>query len=267
VNSPQHDDSQKPKSGPVVLLVGHGMLGWAAINYLKLRFPNLTVIREGGEDARMVTQRRARAVGWWQARGQSWFEKSKRVIWILSRRRLGEVWAQRGLQFEPDPRVPLHDVSSVNDDDCRRLLQELNPQVVAVYSTRILSKETIEALLVPFINYHAGINPKYRGQSGGYRALRERDPENAGISIHLIDTGVDTGDIIYQAKCEFTPRDTFATYQHVQIAVALPWFARAVDDALNGRLKAAPRTDLPSRHFYYPTLWDYVWTGIRRGVW
>ena len=228
----EHSHQEHGHDVKVVLLVSHGMLGWAAINHLKRCFPDLTVIRESGETSREVLERRIRAVGFWRAHGQHWFEMSKRVIWVFSRRRLREIWSNTGLQFAPDPAIELHDVSSVNSDECRTLLRARNPRVVAVYSTRIISRATLESVNAPFINYHAGINPKYRGQSGGYRALRDRDPENAGITIHLIDAGVDTGDVVYQAKCDFDHRDTFATYQHVQMAAALPWFARAIDDAL-----------------------------------
>jgi hypothetical protein len=50
----------------------------------------------------------------------------------------------------------------------------------------------------PFINYHAGINPKYRGQDPAYWARVQGDAEHAGITIHLVDEGVDTGAVLFQ---------------------------------------------------------------------
>ena len=43
---------------------------------------------------------------------------------------------------------------------------------------------------------------------------------------------------------------------------------RAIEDALSGRLaRAAVNAEARARLFYHPTLWGYVWTGLRRGVW
>jgi methionyl-tRNA formyltransferase len=145
-------------------------------------------------------------------------------------------------------------------------LKRLAPSAVAVYGTRIIRRATLDATRAPFINYHAGINPKYRGQHPGYWALVAGDRENVGVTIHLVDEGIDTGSVLYQARVAFAPEDTIATYQHVQAAHALPLFARAVEDALARRL--TPRfVDLPSRQWFPPTLWDYLSNGLVRGVW
>ena len=121
-------------------------------------------------------------------------------------------------------------------------------------------------MAAPFINYHAGVNPKYRGQNGAYWARSKRDPAHAGVTVHLVDEGVDTGDVLYQAATDFSPDDNIATYQHRQMATALPLLIRAIEDALAGRL-APRRVELPSRQWFHPTLWGYVRTGMLQGVW
>ena len=157
-------------------------------------------------------------------------------------------------------------MQSVNSEECRKLLKALTPGVVAVYGTRLLSRATLRAVDAPFINYHAGINPKYRGQHPGYWALASGDIENAGVTIHLVDEGVDTGSVLYQARVPFEEADNIATYQHVQAAFALPLFARALRDGLEGRLN--PRTvELPSRQWFPPTLWRYLINGLTQKVW
>lgn len=137
---------------------------------------------------------------------------------------------------------------------------------MAVYGTRIIGKRTLAAVPASFINYHAGITPKYRGQHPVYWALVENDRSHAGVTIHLVDEGVDTGAVLYQETVQVSPRDNITTYQYVQMAVALPLFVRAIEDALCDRIN--PRTvDLPSRLWFPPTLRQYVMNGIRRSVW
>ncbi|WP_279341247.1 formyltransferase family protein [Geothrix mesophila] len=64
------------------------------------------------------------------------------------------------------------------------------------------AQETLGAIRVPVMNLHSGITPKCRGQVGGYWALVNGDPDHAGVTVHLVDAGVDTGDVICQARFE-----------------------------------------------------------------
>ena len=148
----------------------------------------------------------------------------------------------------------------------QRRARRTPPDVVVVYGTRIIKRQTLQCTSAPFINYHAGINPKYRGQNGAYWARSQRDPAHAGVTVHLVDEGVDTGDVLYQATTEFSFADNIATYQHRQMATALPLLIRAIEEALAGRLSPR-RVNLPSRQWFHPTLWSYVHTGVLKGVW
>lgn len=259
----QHDPNES--GGGLVVLTAGGPLANIVVNGLIARLGPLTVIEERPEPKTAVIRRRARMLGWIPALGQAAFGLAQRVLWS-NNERIAEIWRTHGLDPAPPRHVAIHSVSSVNAPECRALLQSLGPRAVAVYGTRILKSATLAATPAPFINYHAGINPKYRGQHPGYWALAEGDAENAGVTVHLVDEGVDTGAVLYQTRVAFAPDDTIASYQHLQAAHALPLFARAIEDALAGRL--APRhVDLPSHQYFPPTLWGYLATGLMRGVW
>jgi methionyl-tRNA formyltransferase len=124
----------------------------------------------------------------------------------------------------------------------------------------------LAAVAAPFINYHAGITPKYRGQHPAYWAQVESDRDNAGVTVHLVDEGVDTGAVLYQEPVSFSPSDNITTYQYVQMVTALPLFVRAIEDALKARLRPQ-RVDLPSRKWFPPTLAQYLMNGMRHSVW
>ena len=57
----------------------------------------------------------------------------------------------------------------------------------------MLRRPLLEACGCPVVNYHSGINPAYRGINGGYFALANGEPEHFGVTLHLVDLGVDTG--------------------------------------------------------------------------
>ena len=144
-------------------------------------------------------------------------------------------------------------------------LQRLAPRVVVVAGTRIISGSVLDAVEAPFLNMHAGITPRYRGVHGGYWALASDDREHCGVTVHIVDRGVDTGAVIAQARIEPTTHDSFATYPLLQLVAGLPLLVDAVRAALGGRLEQVP-TSGPSRQWYHPTAWGYLATWIRRGV-
>lgn len=258
--------SQASQGGPVVLLMAGGALGWIVANQLAKRFPGLVILEENPESKASVIRRRARLLGWASALGQAACGVALRALDRRASARRHAICEHHGLQPQPSAEADVRRIPSVNSSQCRTLLAELQPSVVAVYGTRILSRLTLAAVGAPFINYHAGINPKYRGQHPAYWALANRDAANAGVTVHLVDHGVDTGDVLYQARVSFEPSDTIATYQWAQLPVAIPLLERAILDARAGTLNPG-RVSLPSAQYFPPTLWAYFWIGVARRVW
>jgi methionyl-tRNA formyltransferase len=157
-------------------------------------------------------------------------------------------------------------MGDVNSEACRSFLREQRPSVVLVMGTRLIEEAMLRAANAPFVNYHAGITPKYRGVHGAYWARAKGDAANCGVTIHLIDKGIDTGAILYQARIVPEREDNFSTYPYLQLAAGLPLLARAGEDASAGRL-APIEVDLPSKLWSHPTLWSYLAAGLGRGAW
>jgi folate-dependent phosphoribosylglycinamide formyltransferase PurN len=254
-----------------VLLTSGSLLAWIVINGLVKQLGPLTVIEEQPERKVDIIKRRAKRLGWLTAFGQTGFGVLQLALSPLQRRRLVTIWRETGLDPSVDPKVTVHRVSTVNSPECLALLAQLQPAVVAVYGTRILKQATLDAVQAQFINYHAGINPKYRGQHPAYWALSQGDREHAGVTIHLVDNGVDTGEVLRQATVAFKPEDRIYTYQHRQAAVGLPLFAEAIAEAADagarGEKLPGYRVNLASKHWYPPTLWGYLTTGLRTRIW
>ena len=263
-SEPVGTSSRPPR---IAVLIAGGPLAHMLVNGLRNRFgAAVSVLREEPEAKLAIVRRRAQLIGWPEALGQAAFGIVQKLITRRSAARLAAILEEHGLDPRPDPQLAVRDVGSVNSDACREALRALAPDVVVVYGTRIIKRATLACVTAPFINYHAGVNPKYRGQNGAYWARSQRDPAHAGVTVHLVDEGVDTGDVLYQAATHFSPADNIATYQHRQMATALPLLIRAIDDALAQRL-APHRVELPSRQWFHPTLWGYLRTGVLQGVW
>lgn len=239
---------------------------WIVINALARHFGPVTILAEERESRLALIRRRIRRQGMVTVLGQIGFVLFQKLPARRARPRVKEIIAAHGVDPAPNAACRLLPVKSVNSMACRAALAMLKPDVVLVIGTRIIGRETLRSITVPVINFHSGINPKYRGQAGGYWALASGDPENAGVTVHLVDDGVDTGAVLYQARFTATASDNFITYFYIQAAIARPLVIKAVQDALSGRLRPV-EVKLPSQQFYHPTLWFYLWTGWTKGVW
>lgn len=145
------------------------------------------------------------------------------------------------------------------------MLNEYKLDVIVVNGTRIISKKILQSTKAIFINIHMGITPKYRGVHGGYWALHENDAENAGVTIHLIDEGIDIGSVLLQTHIECCDRDNFCSYPYLQLGEGLKLEIKVLNDIANNTL--IPQTvDLPSILWSHPTIYDYLKTRFLRKV-
>ncbi|MGG9960071.1 formyl transferase [Ferruginibacter sp. SUN106] len=150
-----------------------------------------------------------------------------------------------------------HLVSSVNDDACKQLMEQLQPDIVIVNGTRIISKKILQCTNATFINMHVGITPWYRGSHGGYWALYNNDIENFGTTIHLVDTGVDTGGVLQQAFIKPGKGDNFTTYPILQVAAGIDALKKILPGVMSGGYQVQKHTE-KGMMYYQPTIWQYI---------
>jgi folate-dependent phosphoribosylglycinamide formyltransferase PurN len=104
------------------------------------------------------------------------------------------------LEFCKQAGIPAIEVDSINSAESVRLLQEHNIDLFVYAGAGILKKVLIEAAPLGVLNAHMGLLPSYRGMNVSEWAAWNRDP--VGCSVHLIDSGIDTGDILLVRKVD-----------------------------------------------------------------
>jgi folate-dependent phosphoribosylglycinamide formyltransferase PurN len=254
---------QKPE---IVLLLGPSRSSTFLYHYLKQHFTIKATIMEKSVSKKMLIRRRAKKLGWRTVLGQLLFQSTIPKLWnFSSHNRYRALLNHYKLFASPIPEAVLTRVPSVNALDTIDLLQQLQPRVVVINGTRILSKQLLGAVTCRFINTHAGITPKYRGVHGGYWALANNDREKCGVTIHVVDTGIDTGDIISQHRIKPGKQDNFTTYPIHQLGTSLPFLVNAIHSALNSTLQTY-KAGGESRLWHHPTLSQYLYYWITKGV-
>ena len=96
----------------------------------------------------------------------------------------------------------------VKEPEFLKAVEELNPEAIVVAAFgQILPKAFLEIPTLGCINVHASLLPKYRGAAPIQYSIIDGE-EETGITIMYMDVGIDTGDIILQAKLPITPQET-----------------------------------------------------------
>jgi folate-dependent phosphoribosylglycinamide formyltransferase PurN len=98
------------------------------------------------------------------------------------------------LEFCKNAGIPAAEVDSVNSAEAIALLREHQIDLFVYAGAGILRKPLIEAAPLGVLNAHMGLLPAYRGMNVTEWAAWNRDA--IGCSVHLIDSGIDTGDIL-----------------------------------------------------------------------
>lgn len=250
----------------IAVLTAGGQAPAMIVNALRAHYRDLIVFREPPESRGAFLKRRARKLGWLQIAGQFPVMVGSRLSKKILDARFAELETRYGVSMTLPDALDVRPVPSGNDPAFIQALEAAAPDLLFLVGARMLKRSTLDAIACPVVNFHAGITPHYRGLNGGYWALAEGRPDLYGGTIHRVDAGVDTGAVIAQKICEPGPSDTIFTHQHVITAQCAELCAAAVDEALVGRVMD-PQPAGPSRQYYHPTLWGWIGTGLRRGVW
>ena len=250
----------------VLMLAGGGESTSLMFNGISDSFDVCKVIIESPVSNKQLLKRRARTLGIVKVFGQLCFMAyNKTLLKRLSLKQIIEIKRNKNLDDKDIDEKLITRVNSVNSTKTIDILKRIQPDIVIVNGSRIIKREILESIDAPFINTHVGITPKYRGVHGGYWALTENDIDNCGVTIHMIDTGIDTGGILYQEAIQVTNKDNFNTYPYLQIAAAIPLMKQAIKDLANNSI-SLQEVKLTSRLWSHPTLLDYFKNRILNGV-
>lgn len=90
--------------------------------------------------------------------------------------------------------------------------------VVLAGFMRVLKEPMLEAFPRRIINVHPSLLPKFPGMEAWKQALAAGD-KSTGCTVHYVDAGIDSGEIIAQRKVPVLPNDT-AESLHARIQIA-----------------------------------------------
>lgn len=89
-------------------------------------------------------------------------------------------------------------------------IKDINPDHIISYGYRHIITPDIIQEYPNIVNLHIAYLPWNRGANPCFWSILENTPK--GISIHYIDKGIDTGDILIQKEVNFNENETIGNY-------------------------------------------------------
>ncbi len=130
----------------------------------------------------------------------------------------------------------------VKDADFINELESLNPSVIIVVAYgQILPSEILNLPEFGCVNIHASLLPKYRGAAPVNWAIINGE-KTTGITIMLMDEGMDTGPVLLQEETEIGPGDTAGSLLQKLSKTGADLLIPAVRGLENGSIKAVPQS-------------------------
>lgn len=150
------------------------------------------------------------------------------------------------------------ETKKINSPRVKSFMEQLEPDLGIVCGGGEILKEDIFNLpKFGCLNFHAGLLPRYRGNSPIFWQLYYND--EIGYTIHKIDAGIDTGEIVVRKKIPYQIVKDLETTR-VRIKREMSWdCARELAGVFaklrqTGGIESAPQGNKGARYFRLPTV-------------
>lgn len=168
--------------------------------------------------------------------------------------------------------MPVVNVSDINSDEVSNLLKEYKPDLVFVFGTRLIKPAIFKNSSTAFVNMHWGWSPDYRAE-GIVTALAYEGAGALGVTVHLLNAGIDSGDILYQSRPALDKNDNFYSIGLKLTLLGIELFSKCAESLhTNGHLSGIPQ-DLSSGAFYgskymqkHTELYRMAWKNLQNAI-
>lgn len=135
--------------------------------------------------------------------------------------------------------IPMYSVANHNNENCREILLADKPDILVLGGTRIIKNSILEVPARATLNAHPGLLPWLRGSASvGWALYKDM---SIGSTVHFIDPGIDTGDIIYREELPVYHSDTYESLNYRVGLLSAQLMARALQSFVEGNVPRIPQ--------------------------
>jgi methionyl-tRNA formyltransferase len=152
--------------------------------------------------------------------------------------------------------IPVYEVSRLHDRETVDLLSEFRADVFAVCCfPRRIPGSLLTLPRLGALNAHPSLLPVYRGPDPLFWIYRNAEPVT-GVTVHLVDTRLDTGPIVAQRTVPVTPGIPGNFLWDRLASLGSEVLADAIVGALEGSLQPVPQDERSASYLGWPARSD-----------
>jgi methionyl-tRNA formyltransferase len=141
-------------------------------------------------------------------------------------------------------KIPYYYLCKGNEDSLIAFMQPLAPDAGCMASfNQLLPCKVIHIPPLGIINFHPSLLPKYRGADVWFWLYHEMEIES-GATIHFIDDGEDTGDLLKQASFPIPPGMELNLLRKITINLGTELLSETLKELAKGSLSPIPQRHL-----------------------
>ncbi len=137
--------------------------------------------------------------------------------------------------------LPVFQPARVRNPEAVERIRRMNPDLIVVAAFgQIIPKEILEMPKYGCVNVHASLLPAYRGAAPIQHAILDGLTET-GVTIMLMNEGLDTGDILSQRKVPITEETTGGSLFGTLSRVGAELLADTIPGIVDGSIEPVPQ--------------------------
>ncbi|ALO15784.1 Bifunctional polymyxin resistance protein ArnA [Salinivirga cyanobacteriivorans] len=166
------------------------------------------------------------------------------------------------LEYVKSQNIPTWEIKTPNSKKFLSELKEIQPDIIINQSQSIIKKDLLELPNIGVLNRHNALLPKNRGRLTPFWVLYKQEKET-GVSIHFVEEGIDSGDIVVQKKYAVSKKDSFNSLVKKNYQIAPKAMVEAIEMLEKGNAKYIENDDSKATYNTIPTL-KQAWTYRKR---
>ncbi len=139
----------------------------------------------------------------------------------------------------------------LNDAKTIAHLIDSGAEYLCVFGTGLLKKDLVNAFNGRIINMHLGLSPFYRGSGTNFFPVYNNEPEYCGVTIHYLDLGIDSGEIIARGRAKIYNADNIHSLGNRIIKVGTSLMIETMKGLEKGEIKSAMKQNLSDGKTYF----------------
>ena len=140
--------------------------------------------------------------------------------------------------------------NTLNDQIVEDTLKMYDDKLIVFTGGGIIRKNILDVAGDGIINCHMGILPRYKGMDLPEWCILEKNIQALGITLHFMDTGIDTGAILKKVHIPLNNHSNIRSLRNSFEPIMVESMVNIIDDYLNGRIKPVKQESNNKRQYF-----------------